>query len=320
MAEELATQIAADNPQLQHALQRRRLGIGDKSVRTIITPEGAQLTVHIASAGHRILAIALDFVFLFIFFYLIITAMQMAQSFYFTSPEEIGVFSEIIFGFFILLLYMLRILYFLVLEMGSRSATFGKRIARIHVAARDGGRLTAEAIVARNLIREIELFLPVMFLLVALGSGKFTAFSGWATGAWLLLLLLFPLFNKDRLRAGDVVAGTWVVMREKVELGDVLSDEARLELRLTSNDEGYQFSEADLDIYGEFELQFLEKLLRTNNDEKIVSAYQAICRKLGWEAGEGDERAFVSAYYTQLRARLEHNMRFGQRRLDKYDD
>lgn len=119
MAEEMATHIATENPQLQHALQRRRLGIGDKSVRTIITPEGAQLTVHIASAGHRILAIALDFVFLFIFFYLIVTAMQMAQAFFISSSEEIGVLSEIIFGFFILLLYMLRILYFLVLEMGS---------------------------------------------------------------------------------------------------------------------------------------------------------------------------------------------------------
>ena len=45
---------------------------------------------------------------------------------------------------------------------------------------------------------------------------------------------------------------------------------------------------------------------------------EAICRKIGWNPGSGDERAFLEAYYAQLRARLESNMRFGKRKADKF--
>ena len=34
--------------------------------------------------------------------------------------------------------------------------------------------------------------------------------------------------------------------------------------------------------------------------------------------GGGDERAFLEAYYTQLRARLESGMRLGKRKADKF--
>jgi hypothetical protein len=42
-----------------------------------------------------------------------------------------------------------------------------------------------------------------------------------------------------------------------------------------------------------------------------------ICGKIGWTPPIGDERAFLEAYYTQLRARLERGMRFGRRRANK---
>ena len=45
---------------------------------------------------------------------------------------------------------------------------------------------------------------------------------------------------------------------------------------------------------------------------------EAICRKIGWDPGHGDERAFLEAYYTQLRARLETNLRMGKRKADKF--
>ena len=38
----------------------------------------------------------------------------------------------------------------------------------------------------------------------------------------------------------------------------------------------------------------------------------------GWSPGEGDERAFLEAFYAQLRARLEGGMRFGKRKADKF--
>ena len=37
-----------------------------------------------------------------------------------------------------------------------------------------------------------------------------------------------------------------------------------------------------------------------------------------WEAGSGDDRAFLEAFYAALRARLEGDMRFGKRKKDKF--
>src|SRR3546814_4149078 len=50
--------------------------------------------------------------------------------------------------------FLLRNFWFIGFEMGQRAATPGKRLMGIRVVARDGGRLTADAVVARNLIRE----------------------------------------------------------------------------------------------------------------------------------------------------------------------
>jgi len=80
----------------------------------------------------------------------------------------------------------------------------------------------------------------------------------------------------------------------------------------------YRFGEAELAVYGEYELQVLERVLRDGRPEAMQEVMQTICRKIGWTAGSGDERAFLEAYYTQLRARLERGMRFGKRKADKF--
>jgi len=82
--------------------------------------------------------------------------------------------------------------------------------------------------------------------------------------------------------------------------------------------DGYRFGEAELSVYGEYELQVLERVLRDGRQEAIVEVAETICRKIGWSAGRGDERAFLEAFYTQLRARLERGMRFGKRKADKF--
>ena len=74
--------------------------------------------------------------------------------------------------------FLARYGYFLAFELGPRGATPGKRLIGIRVASRDGGRLTAEAVIARNLLRDIELFLPLAFIQIAptgaAGSGQWT--------------------------------------------------------------------------------------------------------------------------------------------------
>src|SRR3546814_2214694 len=48
--------------------------------------------------------------------------------------------------------------------MGGRGAIPGKRLMGLRVVARDGARLTGGAVVVRNAMREIEIFLPLSFL------------------------------------------------------------------------------------------------------------------------------------------------------------
>ena len=62
----------------------------------------------------------------------------------------------------------------------------------------------------------------------------------------------------------------------------------------------------------------LAQVLRTGDDKAIEAVHATICGKIGWAPGAGDERAFLEAYYAQLRARLEGDMRFGKRKADKF--
>src|SRR5690606_33470345 len=60
--------------------------------------------------------------------------------------------------------FALRNGWFMLFEMGGRGATPGKRLMGLRVVARDGGRLSGGAVIARNAMREIEVFLPLSFL------------------------------------------------------------------------------------------------------------------------------------------------------------
>ena len=136
---------------------------------------------------------------------------------------------------------------------------------------------------------------------------------------WFLVFMLFAVFNRDAMRAGDLVAGTWVVEAPRKTLAAALSTEgaARMGSSEITGAE-YKFGEKELAVYGEYELQTLERLLRGGKPEAIEAVAETICHKIGWHPGTGDERAFLEAFYAQLRARLEGDMRFGRRKADKF--
>jgi len=214
-------------------------------------------------------------------------------------------------------MFLFRNAWFLWFELGPRGATPGKRLAGIRVAARDGGRISAEMILARNLLRDIELFLPLVFLLSASDGGDMGA-AGFAAAAWFLIFALFPCFNRDRLRAGDIIAGTWVVEAPRHRLEQAMSAGEAASGISVATGAAYRFGEAELAVYGEAELHMLERVLREDRHDALIAVQEAICRKIGWETGAGDERAFLEAYYTQLRSRLETGMRMGKRKADKH--
>ncbi len=178
----------------------------------------------------------------------------------------------------------------------------------IRVVARDGGRLTADAVVARNLIRELELFLPLMMLGVAAAEDMASAWTIIAGVLWSLTLSLFLLFNRDRMRMGDLIAGTWVVMAQRVKLDADIA---------TAAGDAMVFSEAELAVYGIFELQELERVLRGRDPRAMREVADAIRAKIGRPVAEEDH-VFLLGYYRQLKARLERKLLFGKRREDKY--
>ncbi|RIV86280.1 RDD family protein [Aurantiacibacter xanthus] len=290
---------------VQDAIQRHTA----RRERALVTPEGLSLPLRIASRGSRAAALLLDLMFLcggFILFVVFLVAIGinldsmngLRQS---PAGELIGIL-------FILALFFSRYGYFLWFELGARGATPGKRLLGIRVAARGGQRLTTEMVIARNLMRDVEVFIPVFFLL---GNGFDAGLTGGAAFVWLAIFVLFPFCNRDALRAGDLVAGTFVIEAPRAKLQHAMS-------LAPDHRQTYRFGEAELSVYGEHELQVLEGVLRIGNEESMQEVAEAICRKIGWDMGRGDEREFLTSFYAALRAHLESGMRFGKRKKDKH--
>lgn len=291
--------------------------------RTLVTPEGIALPVMLASRGSRFSAVMIDLVIIVSSLFLVTLALvylgvelnRLSGGRLDKAEGGVGLALQGVVIFYLAVLFLFRHGYFLFFELGARGATPGKRMTGIRIAARDGGRLSAEMVLARNLLRDIEIVLPLLALVSARGSGP----AGWVAAAWFLTFALFILFNRDRLRAGDVIAGTWVIEAPRQRLEAVMSTGA-VAAGASSQATGasYRFGEAELAVYGEYELQTLERVLRENRPEALAAVHETICRKIGWNPGAGDERAFLEAYYTQLRARLEAGMRMGRRKPDKH--
>ena len=270
--------------------------------RSFVTPEGVDLRLELGSAGTRAGAFMLDgiaIITILILMTIAIAFMSFAAKF-----EMLGVLWLL--GFFIL-----RNGWVSFFEMGGRGATPGKRLMGLRVVARDGARLTAGAVIARNAMREIEVFLPLSFLVNQAAEGRAGAFLVIFALLWSGIFLFFPLFNRDRLRVGDMIAGTWVVHSAAAGLAaDLVSAEERP--RRT-------FSEAALSLYGVYELQTLEDVLRHGHDDSITAVARAIRNKAGIE-DDGYDREFLSDYYAALCARLESGLLVGRRRENKFSE
>lgn len=277
----------------------------DKNRRTFVTPEGVDLKLDIASVGERAGAFVFDLVMI------VVTLVLFSIALAFILMGTGAILAQALVMIWLLGFFALRNGYFAVFELGPRAATPGKRLMKLRVVARDGSRLRGHQVVARNAMRELELFLPLSFLAYQSSQGMATFATGLFGLLWTGIFALFPFFNRDRLRVGDLIAGTWVVRLPRRSLSNSVA------ARPTPDEPRYSFSDAQLSVYGEFELQKLEEVLRRNDEYSMIVVARTIRERLGM-TGDGDDHAFLQAYYTALCQRLERGMLFGKRKKDKY--
>ena len=282
---------------------------GERLARSVVTPEGVAVNVRLAGFGERAAALMLDLVIL-------VVALIVLTLVAFFAGSSLGV------ALWFLIAFALRAFYFTGFELAWNGRTPGKRATSLRVVNRRGGALAPSSVVARNLMREIELFLP---LSIAVGGVRLFSSGPWtyfATLIWVGILALLPLFNRDRLRAGDMVAGTWVVVEPKpVLLPDLASAAAPARADPAAGE--YRFSEPQLLVYGVKELQVLEDVLRSpqaSSPSLRRDVAERIARKIGYALpGTFDATKFLEAFYAAQRRRLETELAFGRRRRDKND-
>jgi uncharacterized RDD family membrane protein YckC len=270
--------------------------------RSFVTPEGVDLRLRLGDAGERASAFFLDIAIIVAMLVVLTIIVLLAAM----AAGRRGM--EFMATIWLLGFFFLRNFYFMAFELSPRAATPGKRVLGLRVATRSGGVLSPTAIFARNAMRELEFFLPLGFLATAGG------WVGLASLVWSGIFALFPLFNRDRLRVGDFVAGTWVVRAPRVAL------DIDLAARGEQQSGRFSFSDAEVNAYGIKELAVLEQVLRRRDDDTMLAVATRIRTKLGRARVPGEtNEAFLQAYYLALRKRLEARLLFGHRRKDKFD-
>jgi uncharacterized RDD family membrane protein YckC len=275
--------------------------------REIVTPEGVPIAVELADPGERLSAFFIDWV--------IWTLATIAV--YLPILALIGRTGSILIGISIALFvgFIIRNMYFIYFELAWRGATPGKRLIGLRVIDHHGGPLVPAAVLARNLTREVEMFLPLGMLMSWGGQGQGAVdWDKLLLALWMLFFAALPLINRDRMRGGDLIAGTMVIALPKQAL---MSD-------LVESTVQFSFTEPQLRAYGAFELQVLEELLRRPDapdaSRVLNEVCDKICLKIGWSAPVPPSQVvlFLRDFYTAERAFLEREQLYGKGRADKY--
>ena len=288
-----------------HGRTKRRRSI------PITSPEGVTLFFDLADPGERATAFAIDF-FLWtvgtILFYALVFVVVLGA---FKLTGMIGL--TVALSIMLFLGFAVRNLYFIHFELAWQGSTPGKRAVGIRVVDRKGGALTPMAIVARNLTREVEIFIPFGMLLTLGGSNA--TLENLALVIWVLLFSALPLFNRLHMRGGDLIAGTVVVsLPRKLLLADLADAQTKTQT---------VFLEKHLRAYGTFELQILEELLRRPDAPDAAELRREVCdkivKKIGWPStvSNADTGRFLTDFYTAQRAHLEREQLYGKFRADK---
>jgi uncharacterized RDD family membrane protein YckC len=281
----------------------------------VTTPEGVDLTFRLADLGHRAIAFVVDggiiLAGIVVIILMAIAVMSLRWGEHF------------VLGAVIVAIFLLQSFYFVVFELRWQGSTPGKRIQKVRVISRDGGPLTVGMVFARNLTRQVELTIPVVVMLApSQFAPEAPVWTALVAVVWAGVLLFFPALNRQRARLGDLAAGTLVIAEPKAVLEP---DLARTEARVEEAD--LVFTPAQLEIYGNRELQTLETILRSDPTAETAALLETVAekiqRKIGWEPPAGGApvhaRRFLVAFYAAQRRRLEHKLVLGRPQEEKVD-
>ncbi len=293
---------------------------------SLMTPEEVPLVFELAPLGSRALAFTADLLIVAAAVILVVTlaieALKGAISDF--DRDRLNVIAAIV----DLTIFLIWNFYFIVTELRWQGRTIGKRLAGIRVIARDGGPLSADLVFARNLTRDLETLIPLLAILQPEVIGLEDPALLTVCWLWLGILALMPLMNRYRARIGDLVAGTLVVTAPAERLLPDLVEREREDEGARgaegAADPRYPFTTEQLDTYGIRELQILEDVLRRYPDQidhdLLATIADKIQTKIDWHPPDGakpEPYAFLRAFYSAQRARLEHKLLFGQRQEQK---
>ena len=263
--------MASPRDRVSELLEGRR-----RKTRQIVTPEGVAISVDVADRGERLGAFLLD---MLIWFGATIVMIGIAMITAFVHGSDIAV--TLIAAF---LSFLLRNLYFIHFELAWQGSTPGKRATGLKVIDRKGGALTPAAIVARNLTREAEFFLPVQLLvtLPATSSGSETLQTlttlGWVLALTACAVLQPRPFASRRPHRRDARHRHAEAYPRRRPCG----------APTPAAPAKFAFTSAQLQTYGAYELQVLEEVLRRppnmrdRSDPWRHRAQQDSLNRIGW--------------------------------------
>lgn len=293
--------------------RKARSGTGRGQIRDFLPPEGVPLKFETAGLGLRFGAQLLDIVLTLLgigAFLLLLALLNILPS-------------SVLMTLFALLFFLIRAPYYILAEILWNGQTLGKRICRIRVIGADGRSLRPYQVAVRNLMKEAEVFYPGTMLLAAQGMG---ILSNIIVVIWIIVLMAVPLMSRKRQRMGDMIANTYVIHQPQALLMPDVSTRADAAQR-----EKFQFLAHQLDHYGAFELQTLERVLQIDtakmgpdavrrHDENMAAIFDRIASKIEYteRVRPTEVPEFLEAFYTAQRRYLETRKLFGDAREDKF--
>ncbi|MBO0905505.1 RDD family protein [Jiella sonneratiae] len=290
---------------------RRKRLFAEEGKRLVLTPpEGVPLHLVVAGLGARLGAQIVDLVLTTFATFAIILALLFADL---VGEAAFGAIATFV-------ILALGTPFYIVCELLMNGRTPGKKLLGLRVVSNNGSGLSTHQIVVRNLTKEVEVFLPAAFLI---GGGEESFWFNGMMLLWLVVVCAVPLRSAANRRIGDLVADTAVVLDPRPLLLPDVADAVGRAAR-----ERFVFSSGQLDLYGAYELQVLERLLRGGEEARDSRERQKglarigarIRAKIGYaeRISPQEEEAFLKSFYVAQRAYLEQKKLMGEARADKF--